>query len=103
MPQADLEVIGIVRRRDLDGASSELRIGPFIGYDGDLAIHQRKKQLLTVQMGIARILGMDRYRHVTQHGFWTSGGHRQRLPAVPAYWIAHVVQLARKLLVRHFQ
>ena len=38
-------VVGVVRRRDLDAAGAERRIGPFVGDQRDLAARQRQRDL----------------------------------------------------------
>ncbi len=43
VPHADLEIIGIVRRRDLDDASSERGIHIFVGNDRNLDVGDREQ------------------------------------------------------------
>ena len=72
--QAGLEVVGIVRRRDLHRAGAELGIGEdVVGDDRDLAIHQRQQHFLAVQMPVALVAGVHRDRGVAQHGLGTRG------------------------------
>ena len=42
MPPADLEIVEVMRRRDLDRAGALLRVGIFIRDDRDAAAHQRQ-------------------------------------------------------------
>ena len=71
---ADLEVVEVVRRRDLDRAGAGLGIGVFIGDDRKPAPDQRQHRVLTKHRGIARIVGVDRHRGIAEHRFRTGGG-----------------------------
>ncbi len=73
--QAGLEVVGIVRGRNLDRAGAELGIGEnVVGDDRDLAIHQRQQDVLAVQMTVALVGGVHGDRGIAQHGLRTRGG-----------------------------
>ena len=72
--QSSLEIVGIVRGRDLHRAGSELGIGEdVVGDDRNLAIHQRQQDFLAVQMTVAFVAGVHGDRSIAQHGFRTSG------------------------------
>ena len=65
----ELPVVEIMRRRDLDGAGAELAINVVVGHDRDGAASQRQRHLFADERAVALIVGIDRHRHVTQHGF----------------------------------
>ncbi len=102
--QSGFEVVGIVRRRDLDRAGAELGIGEdVVGDDRDLAIHQRQQNVLAVQMAVALVAGVHGDGGVAQHGFGTRGGDDDVLVLGADNGIANLVDLARRVLVHHFE
>ena len=104
--QAGLEIIGIVCRGHLHRSGSKLRLRQFIRDDGNLAIHQRQQNFLSVQMRIALVARVHRDRRIPQHGLRPRGcdgdkfvraglGSRHRITNLP--------QLAGNLLVLHLE
>ena len=67
VPPADLEIVEIMRRRDLDRAAAHFGVGVLVGDDRNQASDQRQPHRLTDELGIARILGMDRHPGVPEH------------------------------------
>ena len=55
---ADLEIVEVVRRRDLDRARALLRIGIFVGHDRDAPADQRQDGVLADQVLPLGIVGM---------------------------------------------
>ena len=86
---------------------AELAAHPFVENDGNLAVQQRQAQLLPVQMRVALVLGMDRHRHVAQHGLGPRRGNGQKLAGVFAVIVmnrvANLPQVALVLVVDHFE
>lgn len=64
MALPDFEVLGIVRRSDLEHAGAELRIDGCVGDDRHPALRQRNSDSAPQQVAIALVLGMDCHRHV---------------------------------------
>ena len=64
---AHLEIVEVVRGRDLDGARALLGIGIFIGDDGDAAADERKDRVLADKRFVALVLGMDGDGGVAEH------------------------------------
>ena len=64
---ADLEVVEVVPRRDLDRARAELRVGMLVGDDRDQPAGDRLPDLLADQRRVALVVGMHRDRHVGEH------------------------------------
>ena len=102
--QSSLEIVGIVRGRDLHRAGAELGIREqVIGDDRYLAIHQRQQDALAVQMLVALVGGIYRNRRVAQHGLGTRGRNHDVLVRTADHRITNLVELARRLFVHNFQ
>ena len=102
MTFADLVVVEVVRRRDLDAAAAELRVYIVVGDDGDPASDDRQYDLLSDEFRVTLVVGMYRNRRVAQHRLGASGGdddmavpRGQRIPKVP--------QMAGFVLRQHFE
>ena len=67
VPAADLEIVEIVRRGDLDRAAAGLRVGVFVGDDRDQPADQRQPHMLADEIGIARVIRMDGDAGVAEH------------------------------------
>ena len=76
MPTPHLEVVEVVRRRDLDRTGAFLRIGVFVGDDRNAPADQRQDGALPHQMPVALIVGMHRDRHVAEHRLRPRGRNR---------------------------
>ncbi len=70
---ADLEIVEIMRRRDLDRARSLLRVGIEIGDDRNQAVGDGQTHLLADQIDITLILGMHGDAGIAQHGLRAGG------------------------------
>ncbi len=105
---ADGEVVGVVRGRDLDGAGAELGLGPVVGEDGDFACWFSKdageweSDQFADEFRVARVVGIDGYGDVAEHGFGARGGDDDGAGAV-GEGIADVVELAEAVFVRDFE
>ena len=71
---ADLEVVEVVRRRDLHRAGALLGIGIFVGDDGDAAADQRQDHMLADESLVALVVGMHGDGGIAEHGLWPRGG-----------------------------
>ena len=78
---ADLEVVEVVRRRDLDRARALLRVGVLVGDDRDAPADQRQDGVLADQVLPLGIVGMHRDAGVAQHGLGPGRGHDDVLVA----------------------
>ena len=74
MPPADLEIVEVMRRRDLDRARAFFGIGIFVGDDRNAAADQRQDHVLADQMRVAFVVRMHRDRGVAEHGLGPRGG-----------------------------
>ncbi len=71
MPLADLEIVEVMRGRDLHRARALLGVRIFVGDDGDQAADQRQAHILADQLRVALILRMHGDRRVAEHGLGT--------------------------------
>ena len=65
---ADLEVVRVVGRGDLDRAGAERRVDVVVGDDGDAAADERQLDGLADQAGVAGIVRVHRDGGVAEHG-----------------------------------
>ena len=79
VPLADLEVVEVVRRRDLHRAGALLRIGVVVADDRNAAADQRQDRGLADQVLELLVVGMHRDRDVAQHGLGPRGGDDDEL------------------------
>jgi hypothetical protein len=75
---ADLEVVGVVAGRDLEGAGAELRLHVGVGDDLQPPADDREDRRLPHQPRVALVVGMDRDRRVGEHRLRAHGGDRER-------------------------
>ena len=67
VPPADLEIVEVVRRRDLDRAGALLGIGIFVRDDRNAPADQRQDRVLADQVAVALVVRMDRDGGVAEH------------------------------------
>ena len=94
VPAADLEIVEIVRRGDLDRAAAHGRIGVFVGDDRDQPADQRQPHRFADEIGVALILGMDRDAGVAEHRLRPGRRDDDEAPGLALDRIADVPQLA---------
>ncbi len=73
VPLADLEIVEIMRRRDLDRARAFFGIGIFVADDRNSSPDQRQNDVLADQMPEPFIVRMHRDRGIAEHGFGPRG------------------------------
>ena len=109
VPLADLEVVEVVRRRDLHRAGALLRIGIVVGDDRDPAADQRQDHVLADQMAVALVVRIHRDAGVAQHGFGPRGGDDDearrifRIERLAFERIAQIPQAALDLDLLHLE
>ena len=102
---ADLEVVEVVRRRDLHRAGSLFGIGIFIGDDWDFPADDRQDQILAHQMPEALVLRVNRHAGVAEHRLRPRRGDRDeglrifRIERLSLDRIAEVPEIAVDLLL----
>ena len=79
MALAHFKVVGVVGGGDLHHAGAFFHIGVFVADNGNLTVQQRQDHMAAMQVGIARVLGVDGYSRIAQHGFGAGGGQFQGL------------------------
>ena len=100
VPQAHLEVVGVVGGGHLHRAGAEAQLYVIIGHDGDLPVHDGQDAGLAHQMLEPLILGVDGHAGIAHHGLGTGGGHHQIAGAV-GQGIADIPQVAGLVGVFH--
>ena len=78
MPPSHLEIVRVMRWRDLHGPSAEFTVDRRIRNHRDFPVHQRQEKFLADQMLVAFVLGIYRHGGIAQHRFWTRRGHDHR-------------------------
>ncbi len=109
MPLADLEIVEVVRRRDLHRATALLGIGIFVGDDRNFPPDQRQDHVLADQRLVALVVRMHRHRGVAEHGLRPRGGDDNEccrifgVERLALDRIAQVPEVALGLDLHHFQ
>ncbi len=93
MPQPDLVVVEVMRRRDLHAAGAECGVDIVIGDDRDAPTGQRQVDQLADEMPVAFVVGVYGDGGVAEHGLGARGGDDQRTGAV-GQRIAHMPEVA---------
>ncbi len=91
--QADLVVVAVVRRGDLERAGAELALDVVVEDDRDGAAGERQADADLGQVLVAFVVRVDRHRGVAEHGLRPGGGHHHRARAI-GIGVADVVELA---------
>ncbi len=109
MPLPHLEIVEVVRRRDLHRARALLRIGVFVGNDGNTPPDQRQDDVLADQRLVALIVRMHRDRCIAEHRLRPRGGDDDvsrgifRVEGLALDRIAQVPEVTLGLDLHHFQ
>ena len=74
---ADLKVIGVMGRSDLDNAGTLGHVGMLVADNGDFLVQQGQDDMAAVQMGIAGVFTVDSHSGIAQHGLRTGGSQFQ--------------------------
>ena len=64
---ADLKVIGVMCRRDLDDTRPELHIDILVRDNGQFPVHERQHQLFAYQIPVSLILRVHRHSGIAEH------------------------------------
>ena len=91
MAAADLEVVRVVRRGDLDRAGAEGRVDVRVGHDRDVPAGEREFDGLADEVLVSLVVGVDRHGGVAEHGL---GPRRRHHDAVVTVAVADGDQLA---------
>ena len=97
---AHLEVVGVVGGGDLHAARTLVQLGVLVGHDGNPAAHQRQDHVLTNEILVALIGGVDGHGGIAQQGLGTGGGDLH-VSAAAHQWVTDVPEVAVLLLVVH--
>ena len=80
VPLADLEIVEVVRRGDLDGAGAFLRVRVFVGDDRDAAPDERQDGMLADEVAKALVVRVHRDAGVAEHGLGPRRRDRDEAP-----------------------
>ena len=94
MPEPHLEIVRVVRRRDLHHAGTEGGIGVRVRDHGDLDVHDRQHHLLPDERGVALVVGIHGHRHVAEHRLRPRRGDDHAAPRIAHHRIGDVIELA---------
>ena len=103
VPPARLKVVEVMRRRDLHRTRTELHARSFtICDDWNASVRQRQRNLLAVEMKVARVGRIDRNRRVAQQRLGTRRSHHQPL-VTASHGVGDVPQEPVLFLLLHLQ
>ena len=97
---ANLEVVGVMGGGDLHAAGTLVQLGVLVGHDGNAAAHQRQDDVLTDQILVALVGGVDGHGGIAQQGLGTGGSHLH-VSAAAHQGVTDVPEMAVLLLVVH--
>ena len=102
MPLPNLEVVGIVRRRNLHRASAKFAVHHLVRDDRNPALHQWQQHVLAYQMPVTLILRVYCHGRIAQHRLRPRRCHNDVLLR-PHNRIAYVPQMPLPIFVQHLQ
>ena len=102
MPAPQLEIVGIMRRSNLDRAGAEFAIDHGIRNNRNFPVHQRQQRALSHQVRVSLIFRMHRNRRITKHRFRPRSRHHNEFFR-PDERITYVPKLSLPLFVHYFQ
>ncbi len=102
MTLADLIVIEVVCRSNLDAAGTELRLNVVIGDNRNTAANDGQNQFLANKMLVTIIIRMNGNGAVTEHGF-RSGCRNHQVAIAGCQWIAEMPKVAVFIGRQHFE
>ena len=97
---ADLEVVGVVSRSDLDNARTKLHVNIAVGDYGNLAADQRKDQSLAYCVLVSLVVGIYCNSSIAQQGLG-SGGSQLKISRAVLEGVSQVPEMACLLLKRY--
>ncbi len=101
MPFADLIVVGVVTRRDLERPGAEGRVHILIGDHGDFPVEHGDARGLAHQLLVSFVVRVDGHRGIAQDGFRAGGADFDE--AAVGQRIAEGIEPTVDFLVFHFQ
>ncbi len=94
---ADLEVVEVVRRRDLHGAGAGLGVGVFVGDDSDLPADDGQDRIPADEVLVTLVVRVDGDAGVAEHGLGTGGGDDDEAAFLAFDRVLEMIELARGL------
>ena len=103
MPPADLEIVEVVRRGDLDRTAAGFGIGVLVGDDRDQPAGERQADGFADDIGVTRIPGMHRDPGVAEHRLRPGGRDNDITTRLTLDRVADVPQRAFGLAIFDFE
>ncbi len=103
VPPADLEIVEVVRRRDLHRARALFRIGVFVRDDRDFSADERQHGVLADEVAEALVVGVHRHGDVAEHRFGARRRDGDEAPRLALDRVADVPERALHLDLLHFE
>ncbi len=103
VPPSDLEIVEVVRRRDLDRAGALLGIGIFVRDDGNAPPDQRQDGVPPDQVAVAPVIGVHGNGGVAEHGLGPRRCNRDESAVASFDGIPEMPELTLDLHLLHFQ
>ncbi len=103
MALAHLEVVEVMRGRDLDGARALLRIGILVRDDRDAPADQGQDRVLAYEVVVARVVGVDGDGGVPEQGFGPGRGHGDEPARLALDGVADVPEVPAHLALLYFE
>ena len=100
VPQAHLEVVGVMGGGHLHGAGTEAYLAVIVAHDGDLAVHNGQDAGLADQVLEFLVLRVHRHAGIAEHGLRPGGGDHDVTAAV-RQGVTDIPQIAGLIGVLH--
>ena len=101
MPLANLEIVEVMRGRNLDRAGAFFRIGVIVSNDRNEPANQRQHDILANQLLEIFVLGMHRDGSVAQHCFGPRRCNRDDARGI-LKWIIEIIEMPVGVFVERF-
>ena len=102
MALTDFVVVRVMRGGDFHHACALFHVGVFVADNRNFAVRQRQHHMAAVQVGIARVSGVNRHGGVAEHGFGAGGCQFQHLARL-LHRVQQMPEVSFLLLIFHFR
>ena len=94
MALANLKVVGVMGRCNLNHAGTEFHVHVLVRHDGDFAVDKGQHNRLAHDVLIPVVRRIYRQSRIAQHGLRTGGGELNKTPLLAHYRIFHMPEMA---------
>ena len=99
MPLPDEEVVRVMGGGNLHAPGPEAYLNVVVGYHGDLAPDERKYKLLSDKVLCRRVVRVDGYRRVAEHGLRAGRRYLDKLPLLADYRVLYMPEKSGLVLI----